>query len=175
MRRYSVVGTSGSGKSTFAQILAERLGVPHVELDALHHRPNWTHVGDAELESLVDGALTGEGWVVDGNYSVVRHIAWGRAEAVVWLDYPRWFVMQRVLRRTLLRGITRQKLWHGNTESLGNLFRLEPEENIVLWAWVTHERNRMRYEAAFAADEWSDKVLMRFRRPSAARAFLEGF
>ncbi len=174
MRRYAVVGTSGSGKSTFAQALAERLDLPHVELDALYHRPDWTHVGDTELEFLVDEALTGEGWVVDGNYSVVRHLAWGRAQAIVWLDYPRWFVMQRMLRRTLVRGISRKRLWHGNTERLGNLFRRDPEENIVLWAWTTHDKNRVRYEAAFASGEWSEKVLVRFTRPSAARAFLDG-
>jgi len=36
MQRISVVGTSGSGKTTVARRIAEALGFPHVELDALH-------------------------------------------------------------------------------------------------------------------------------------------
>ena len=41
MKRVAVISTaSGSGKTTVAWALAERLEVPYYELDALHHGPN---------------------------------------------------------------------------------------------------------------------------------------
>ncbi|MDQ2910269.1 MAG: (d)CMP kinase [Actinomycetota bacterium] len=45
-RRINVKGTSGSGKSTFARELASRLELRYVELDALHHGPNWSEPTD---------------------------------------------------------------------------------------------------------------------------------
>lgn len=53
MRRVNVKGTSGSGKSTFGRELARRLAVPYVELDALHHGPNWTEAAPEEFRARV--------------------------------------------------------------------------------------------------------------------------
>lgn len=172
MKRVSIVGTSGSGKTTLAKDLASRLGVPHVEIDALYHRPNWTHVDDAELARQVSEAVAADGWVIDGNYSRVRPIVWAAADTIVWLDYPKWLVMTRMVRRTLGRVVSRRELWHGNRERWRNLIDPKPEDNIILWAWTTHGRYRRRYEEAFAATEWTHKNLVRLRSPAETRRFL---
>ena len=57
MRRVNVKGTSGSGKSTFGRELAERLGVTYVELDALHHGPNWAEPTAEEFQARVREAM----------------------------------------------------------------------------------------------------------------------
>jgi adenylate kinase family enzyme len=69
MRRVAVIGVSGSGKTTVAGELAMRLGLPHVELDALHHGPNWTEASAEQLRAAVLAALERcpDGWVIDGN------------------------------------------------------------------------------------------------------------
>ena len=68
--RVNVKGISGSGKSTFSRELAERLGVPYLELDAIHHGPNWNEASGEELQSRVREFMAGapDGWVIDGNY-----------------------------------------------------------------------------------------------------------
>ena len=57
MRRVNVKGTSGSGKTTFGQELARRLGVPFVELDALHHGPDWAEPTNDEFRARVREAI----------------------------------------------------------------------------------------------------------------------
>ena len=88
LRRVAVVGTSCAGKTTFAAALAAQLQVPHIELDALHWRAGWVPAPGEVFRQAVATAVAAERWVSDGNYGVVRDLVWGRATAVVWLDYP---------------------------------------------------------------------------------------
>jgi len=53
LRRVNVKGISGSGKSTFAAELAQRLDRPYIELDALHHGPNWSEPTAEEFRAKV--------------------------------------------------------------------------------------------------------------------------
>ncbi|WP_454051621.1 toxin [Cellulomonas sp. Marseille-Q8402] len=165
------MGTSGAGKTTFARALAPRLGVPHRELDEVFWGPGWTlkdpEVARGILRAFLDGP--GGGWVVDGNWTSARAGLGDEADLVVWLDYSRPVVMARVLRRTLGRGLLRRELWHGNRESVRNLLRRDPEENIVLWAWTSHAGNRERYLREAAAGE---VPVVRLRTPRAARRWL---
>ena len=88
MPRIVVIGTSCSGKTTFARKLAQRLKTQHIELDAIHWKPNWTPTAREEFRSLAQEAVASEAWVIDGNYRAVRDIVWARATTLIWLNYP---------------------------------------------------------------------------------------
>src|SRR5919198_3265744 len=102
--KIAVVGTSGSGKTTVARELARRLGVLHVELDALFHGPDWTETPVDEFRRRVAAATGGSGWVVDGNYeSKLGDLVLELADTIVWLDVPLHVALSRVTRRTIRR------------------------------------------------------------------------
>lgn len=79
LRCVAVVGTSGAGKTTTARLIAARLQLPHVELDALHWDANWTMAPLPVFRERVARALAGEAWVIDGNYGKVRDLVWPQA------------------------------------------------------------------------------------------------
>lgn len=111
-----MIGNAGSGKSTLAARLAERLDARHVELDALFHLPDWEPRPPDEFRLLVDERVPVDGrWVVDGNYSAVRDIVWGRADTVVWLDPPRSTVMRQLGWRTCRRVVGREERREADT------------------------------------------------------------
>ncbi len=117
VQRINVVGTSGSGKTTFGRALAGRLGVPYIELDALSWEADWVAAPTPVLRERVTAAVAGETWVIDGNYSAMRDLVWGRADTVIWLDLPFRVVMWRVVARTVRRLARGEVLWNGNRES----------------------------------------------------------
>jgi adenylate kinase family enzyme len=144
-RRISVVGCSGSGKTTLARRLAQQLGCRHVELDGLYHQPNWQPLPTEQFKQAVSEALHGGNWVVEGNYSAVRPLVLEHSNMVIWLDLPKATVMRQVIWRTLKRLVLRQTLWNGNRERWSNLFKLTPEQSILVWSWKRHAVYRQRY------------------------------
>jgi hypothetical protein len=149
--RINVRGTSGSGKTTLARALAEGLGVPHIELDALHHGPNWAQPTRDEFRARVQATLDAspDGWVVDGNYdSKLDQMILAAADTVVWLDLPLPFVLHQLWRRTSHRIIHNVELWNGNRESWSGAF-LGPE-SLFVWAVRSHLRHRRQWPAQLA-------------------------
>jgi adenylate kinase family enzyme len=72
MKRVAVVGVTGSGKTTFASTLSQRLGVPAIELDAFYWQPNWTPPADRdEFRSVIAAYAAADGWVIEGNYTIL--------------------------------------------------------------------------------------------------------
>jgi adenylate kinase family enzyme len=173
MRRVAVIGSPGSGKTSIGATIAAALDAPFVELDALYHRPNWEETSVAEFRAAVADALDGPRWVVDGNYRQVADIAQGGADTIVWLDLPRWLVTSRVARRSLGRIVTRERLWHGNRETLGNVLSRDPARSIVAWTWQQHPKYRERYEAQLGERIWSHATVVRLRTRREIRALTE--
>jgi adenylate kinase family enzyme len=168
-RRISIVGTSGSGKTTLARQLSQRLAIPHVELDALHHEPNWTEAPIDVFRKRVEQSLSGNSWVVDGNYSKVRDIVWSRADTVIWLDYPLPLIMKRVVWRTFRRVVTQEELWNGNRETWQTTLS---RDSIILWVLQTYRKSRKEYSILFNQPEYTHLKVMHMRSPKTTQAWL---
>jgi adenylate kinase family enzyme len=164
MKRISVVGSSGSGKTTVARRLAKALAVPYIELDALHWGPNWTGATGPELSKKIEAATAGDAWVVDGNYwSKVGAQVWAKADTVVWMSPPRWRATWQAATRTVRRAATGQELWSGNRESWTGLMLWRGEESILWWAWTAYSRTQRRYATAMADPKWNHLTFHRLR------------
>lgn len=138
MKRVAVMGGSCTGKTTVSRRLAEMLGVPHIEIDALHHDSGWNEAPAEVLQARVQAAFDAapNGWVTDGNYrSKLGNLVLEQADTLVFLDPPFARTFGRSLRRTLGRTITREELWNGNREQLRHFFT---RYWIPWWVLQTH-------------------------------------
>ena len=79
-RRISVVGISGSGKTTFSRQLAQVRGLPCHEMDELFWLPGWQQPLE-DFRGKVAAVVSGPEWVLDGNYNRTQKIRWLRSSA----------------------------------------------------------------------------------------------
>ena len=88
MKRIIVIGSPGSGKSTFARKLKEKTGLPLYYLDMIFHRPDRTTVTREEFDQRLQAILQTENWIIDGNYLRTLPIRFEACTDVFFLDFP---------------------------------------------------------------------------------------
>ncbi len=144
-----ISSASGCGKTTVGRELAQRLNVPFVELDAIHHRAGWDEMPADELRSAVKPLVAREAWVIDGGYrGKIGDLVLERADTIVWLDLPRRVWLPRLLRRTVRRVVRGEELWNGNRETLRGAFW--GRDALIPFALRTYPSRRRRYPVELA-------------------------
>jgi adenylate kinase family enzyme len=151
-----VYGVTGSGKTTLARKISERTGLPWHSVDDLAWEPGWVEVGLAEQISRFRAICAGDRWVMDTAYGKWIEVALSRAEVIVALDYPRWLSLSRLVRRTLWRSITRERVCNGNVEPF---LRMLSEDSIIRWHFRSFARKRERMRR-WAEDPGGPTVLL---------------
>ena len=166
MNRIAVVGATGSGKTTLARTLAQQLNIPHIETDSLYWGPRWTPIPLEEFRHRMDTATRGEQWVIDGNYSKVRDLVWGRADTLVRLDYPFLLVFWRLLRRSLPRIFSREQLWNGNRETFRGMFL--SRDSLFAWLFQSYSRQKSAYPLLVTDPMFLHLTFVRLKLPREA-------
>lgn len=144
-RRICILGPSNSGKSTLTHALAQNLDVPSVHLDVLRHIPNtaWEPRPLEEFVAAHDAAITGEGWVIDGNYSVGLPQRLERATGVIWIDPPLWGCIGRYLKRCFQKPDKR----FGRLDGATREFSFE----LIHYTLTQYPKKKPKYAAMIAA------------------------
>lgn len=115
-------------------------------------------------------AVAADSWVIEGGYSFVRDLIWRRADAVIWLDYSLPVILSRLTRRTAGRILSRQELWNGNRETLGQALS---RDSILLWVLKTYRHRRRQIPAHLARPEYSGLQVLHFKSPRQTKRWIE--
>jgi adenylate kinase family enzyme len=165
--RIAIIGPSGSGKSTLARQLGEKLALPVVHLDAHFWNPGWVETERDAWRETVQKLVERERWIIDGNYSSTMELRLPRAETIIFLDFPRWLCLLRVVRRWLtFRGTTRPDLPPNCPEKVDLAF--------LRWIWNYSQRSRPR-TVALLYSLAAEKQIVWLQSPGAVRLFLQMF
>lgn len=133
------MGPGGAGKSTFADNLGRRTGLPVVHLDEHYWKPGWEETPKDEWRRLQADLVAGDRWIIDGNYGGTFDLRFERSDTVVVLQPSTLACVVGALRRSLRhRGTAVQAA--GCPEHI--------DVEFLRWIWRYRRDSRPRLDAA---------------------------
>ena len=88
MKKVIIIGCPGAGKTTFAEKLRDKTGLPLYYLDAILHKPDRTHISRADFDARLTEILAEDRWIFDGNYSRTIDVRLKECDTVFLFDLP---------------------------------------------------------------------------------------
>jgi adenylate kinase family enzyme len=165
MQRILVMGSCGSGKSTFARQLSAVAGIPVISLDALFWKPGWVEPDKAEFRERLADAARQPRWIMDGNY--ISHLVELRRDAsdtVIWFDLPRYTCVLGIMTRIAKNyGRVRPEMAEGCPEKIDFAF--------LHYVWTFREQQTPKLLAYFQ-ELRPDQSLIRFTERAQADRYL---
>ena len=99
MQKIIIIGCPGAGKTTFAEKLRDKLGLPLYYLDAIWHKADRTHISREEFDARLGEILAQDAWIIDGNYSRTVECRIAACDTVFLFDLPVEICLAGVLAR----------------------------------------------------------------------------
>ena len=160
MKKAIVIGCPGSGKTTFAEKLREKTGLPLYYLDAIWHKPDKTHIPREEYDARLGEILSEDAWIIDGNYSRTLERRMAECDTVFLFDLPTEVCIEGAISRI---GKKRYEMPWIETE-------LDPA-----FAQQIREFPLKTLPAIYALfEKYSNKNIIIFKSREAADAYLRG-
>ena len=99
MQKIIVIGCPGSGKTTFAEKLHQRTGLPLYYLDAVWHKPDRTHISREAFDQTIQEIFSTSAWIIDGNYNRTIEMRLQQCDTVFLFDLPTEVCLQGATER----------------------------------------------------------------------------
>lgn len=87
-KRIMIIGQPGSGKTTLATKLGDRLRLPVYHIDRIHWDSGWKERSSSEKTKLCSQVHAKEEWIFEGGHSSTWQERLERADTLIWLDLP---------------------------------------------------------------------------------------
>jgi len=102
MKRVSIVGAPGAGKSTFARALAKKTKIPLIPLDFYFHQKEYDYENNTQawLGKMAELAA-GDSWIIEGNYGTSYEQRIPKSDTLIFLDVASWVSIWSIVKRRI--------------------------------------------------------------------------
>lgn len=155
-----IIGCCGSGKTTLAKKLSNKLNLPLIHLDKLNWRDNWKNISKEEFDELLWAEVVKPTWIIDGNYERTIPLRLKYCDTVIYMDYSRISCLYGVIKRVVM----------GYGKSRPDMGGYCPERfdfDFIKFVSNFNKNNRKRYYDILSSKEDIQVIILRNRRQAA--------
>ncbi len=168
MQRILIIGNAGSGKSTFARQLAQKLALPLVHLDKLYWRGSWEHLSREEFDEILQVELEKPQWIIDGNFNRTIPHRLTYCDTVFFFDLPTVTCLSGITKRIFTNyGRSREDMG-GNCAERFDKQKLSLYRNVLTF----NKQHRKQYYGLLSKADHAKVIVFKSRRQ--AQKFLDG-
>lgn len=153
INRISIIGGSGTGKTTLSENMAKNLNLPVYHIDGINYHENWVARDKAERDEIIMEKVNKDKWIIDGTYTTTLERRLSRSDLVIYLDYSSLAQVKGAMGRFLKnRGIEKPEI-PGCKEQMSFSF----------FFWVLGWRKRKRAEVMAEIDKIDKSKVLIFK------------
>ena len=97
--KISIIGGSGTGKTTLSESLSKDLNIPVYHIDGIHHLKNWEVRDTNERDKIILDLIKKDKWIIDGTYTKTLEDRVKVSDLIIYLDYSTLAQVKGVLGR----------------------------------------------------------------------------
>jgi len=102
MKRIAIIGSPGTGKSTFAKKLAKQIDVPLIHLDYYYHDKQHDFYTNREAwRAVADSFTEGDSWIIDGNFGATMAKRFEQSDTIFYFKLPTFMAVEGIVKRWL--------------------------------------------------------------------------
>jgi adenylate kinase family enzyme len=137
--RIMIYGRPGSGKSTFALALSEKLELPLHHLDRYFFTAGWMERNRQEFLAIQRALVNQNSWIIDGCSLQSLEMRYARADICIFMLYPRWLCILRLFTRMFTKNPAIQDRAEGCSETIS--------WSLIKYTWTfEYRKNNRLYE-----------------------------
>ena len=100
-KRIMIIGSPGSGKSTFARKLSQITQLPLIHLDKEFWKDGWIETPRQEWIKKQKQLILGDEWIIDGNYGGTMDIRLEKADTIICFKLSRTVCLLSYFKRVI--------------------------------------------------------------------------
>lgn len=159
-KKIMIIGSPGSGKSTFARKLRDKSGLPLFYLDMIKHKPDRTEILREEFNIKLAEIIKMPEWIIDSNYQRTLEVRMEKADTIILFDLPTEVCLDGAKARI---GTKREDLpWIETEETFEGEFK----------QWIEDFSEKQLPEIYSLLEKYRDKEIVVFRSREDADVFI---